>query len=218
MADGKYKPYSFYVPAQDAELMSFIASQSNMSLSMRLLMKAFIASNRHETDIDVSTMDLGDLIRSMRVDPALFDDVPRRTRPYRTISAIEAEDAAAAESAARERAAMMGQAPPRDIRSQAGFGQQSHARPAPPAQDAYPPDRIPDQQGQAQAAPPVQDPRQSAPAPDYGQERPVQEQAAVPAPAPVERQAAPARPAYTPPAGQAADDDLDPMAMMGEGF
>ena len=99
MADGKYKPCSFYVPERDTELIRFMAAQSNMSLSMRLLMKAFLASNRHETDIDVSLMDLGDLIRSMRVDPDLFEDVPRRIRPVRSISAIEAEQARAAEQA-----------------------------------------------------------------------------------------------------------------------
>ena len=95
MADGKYKPCSFYVPEKDTELLRFMAAQSNMSMSMRLLMKAFLASNRHETDIDVSTMDLADLVRSMRVDPELFEDVPRKRRPARSISAIEAEEARA---------------------------------------------------------------------------------------------------------------------------
>lgn len=70
MADVRCKPFSFYVPEHDTELMRFMAYQSNMSLSMRLLMKAFLAANRHVTDIDISTVDLADLIKSVKVDPA----------------------------------------------------------------------------------------------------------------------------------------------------
>lgn len=73
MADVKCKPFSFYVPEHDTDLMRFMAFQSNMSLSMRLLMKAFLAANRNNPEIDVSTMDLGDLIRSVKIDLSILD-------------------------------------------------------------------------------------------------------------------------------------------------
>ena len=216
MDKGKYKPFSFYVPERDTELMGFIAAQSNMSLSMRLLMKAFIASNRHETDIDVGTMDLGDLIRGMRVDPELFDDVPRRVRPRRSISAIEAEEAMAAEAAARERAASMGQAPGQDLRSVPGL---SGYRQQP---EAYPP------QGRWQAAGDAQ-PAGHEPPSGYGQPDGHGQPAGREAPsgyaperdAPAPMSVPPAQrpgPAPAPVPPQGADDELDPMAMMGEGM
>lgn len=130
MANEKYKPCSFYIPVKDTDLVKFVSSQSNISLSMRLLMKAFIASNRGATDIDVSYMDLSDLIRSMRADPELFNDVPRKIRPMRSISAIEADEA-------RKQALLQSQAqlPPQPDRGASGFVQAASelAEPAYPA-------------------------------------------------------------------------------------
>ena len=130
MANDKYKPCSFYIPVKDTDLVKFVSSQSNISLSMRLLMKAFIASNRGATDIDVSYMDLSDLIRSMRADPELFNDVPRKIRPMRSISAIEADEA-------RQQALLQAQAqlPPQPDQGASGFVQAASelARPAYPA-------------------------------------------------------------------------------------
>lgn len=130
MANDKYKPCSFYIPVKDTDLVKFVSSQSNISLSMRLLMKAFIASNRGATDIDVSYMDLSDLIRSMRADPELFNDVPRKIRPMRSISAIEADEA-------RQQVLLQAQAqlPPQPDQGASGFVQAASelAEPAYPA-------------------------------------------------------------------------------------
>lgn len=200
MAEGKYKPCSFYVPERDTELMRFMASQSNMSLSMRLLMKAFLASNRHATDIDVSLMDLADLIRSMRVDPDLFEDVPRRVRPIRSISAVEAEEARAAarEEFLAEQQALQAQPRAAD-RSEPGFGQRS---------------RIP-QPAAGYADPPAANPPQPAPEPVRRADEPPA--GAWPPEPPVQPGAA-AKPApqAQPPAQEI--DDMDPASMMGEGF
>lgn len=212
MADGKCKACSFYVPERDTELLRFMAAQSNMSLSMRLLMKAFLASNRHATDIDVSLMDLADLIRSMRVDPELFDDVPRNRRPARSISAIEAEEARAAEEAAA--AAYAGQipAPGRVERSEPGFSGPAAVRQerlaASGEASGYPgsvPGMYQERPGTSFQAPPAADaPREPSgiPAPEP------------PAPAASWQRHGNAAPA---PARQDADD-LDPMSMMGEGY
>ena len=181
MAEGKYKPCSFYVPERDTELMRFMQSQSNMSLSMRLLMKAFLASNRHQTDIDVGTMDLYDLIRSMRVDPELFEDVPRRTRPMRSISAIEAEELRAAAS---------------NTASAPGPGHASQDR-APVPEATHVPEPAPERQPAPEPVP--------APVP-----RPESVREPVPAPVPDH--------VYAPGPAPADGDDLDPMAMMGEGY
>lgn len=153
MANDKYKPCSFYIPVKDTDLVKFVSSQSNISLSMRLLMKAFIASNRGATDIDVSYMDLSDLIRSMRADPELFNDVPRKIRPMRSISAIEADEA-------RQQALLQTQAqlPPQPNQGVSGFVQAASelAEPAYPAPDAAPGHAAP-------AAPPAaQDPGAAA--------------------------------------------------------
>lgn len=209
MADGKCKACSFYVPERDVELMRFMASQSNMSLSMRLLMKAFLASNRHATDIDVSLMDLADLIRSMRVDPELFDDVPRNRRPARSISAIEAEEARAAEQAALERQAGQAPAPGRIERSEPGFARtgsgEASGYPGPVPGIRQEPDGYgPDGQGGSAGTRPEQAPASPPPA---------QDQAPEPAPA-----AGRPQPMGAPGPDTAGGDDLDPMSMMGEGF
>lgn len=222
MADGKCKACSFYVPERDVELMRFMASQSNMSLSMRLLMKAFLASNRHATDIDVSLMDLADLIRSMRVDPELFDDVPRNRRPARSISAIEAEEARAAEQAALERQAGQAPAPGRIERSEPGFARtgsgeaSGYPGPVPGIRqepDGYGPDG---QGGPAAGSGSWRDrpePAGTRPEQEFGSPLPAQEQAPEPAPA-----AGRPQPMGAPGSGMAGGDDLDPMSMMGDGF
>lgn len=91
MADGKFKPFSFYIPESDTQLLQFLAYQSNMSLSMRLLMKAFIAGNRGLVD-DISTMDLADLIRAVRVDPSVLEGKAYRGRGNQVLQ--EAREAA----------------------------------------------------------------------------------------------------------------------------
>lgn len=64
MAERNVVCYSFYVPEQDEQLRAFLAAQSNLSLSMRLLVKAFIA-NGASSGQDISVADLGVLVRSM---------------------------------------------------------------------------------------------------------------------------------------------------------
>ena len=237
---GKYKPCSFYVPEKDLELMRFMAAQSNMSLSMRLLMKAFIASNRHETDIDVSMMDLGDLIRSMRVDPELFDDVPKRRRAPRSISAIEAEEIRAQEQAALERSGQ-GVQYDQSQRSVPGFSQAGTSMdpgtysspPAPAPVQVHQPEMgqpsglsdIPEQpvvqpaeQPAVVSAPPVQEP-----VPQQAPVQAVQEPAPQQAPVQAAEEPAPQQPSSQGPAAQpeqkqdagVGEEELDPMAMMG---
>lgn len=67
MAQSKHCPYSFYVPENDAQLMRFVKSQSNLSLSVRLLMKAFLSAYKGEMQ-DVAAADLSDLIRGVRLE------------------------------------------------------------------------------------------------------------------------------------------------------
>lgn len=217
MADGKYKPCSFYVPERDTELIRFMAAQSNMSLSMRLLMKAFLASNRHETDIDVSLMDLGDLIRSMRVDPDLFEDVPRRIRPVRSISAIEAEQARAAEQVALDRQAAQSQspAPSRVERSVPGFDQRvpGSGQYAPGTYAGHELASVPEPDTGARTGMTQFDTESSRPMPvsmPGVQAPPAQRDIPEPGFEDFDRSASPA-----PAANGAPDDDLDPMSMMG---
>mgnify|MGYP001065855805 CR=1 FL=1 len=215
MADGKYKPCSFYVPERDTELIRFMAAQSNMSLSMRLLMKAFLASNRHETDIDVSLMDLGDLIRSMRVDPDLFEDVPRRIRPVRSISAIEAEQARAAEQAALDRQAVQPPAPSRVERSVPGFDQRvpGSGQYAPGTYAGHEPASVPEPDTVARTGMAQFDAESIRPAPvpmPSVQAPPAQRDIPEPGFEDFDRSASPA-----PAANGVPDDDLDPMSMMG---
>ena len=68
MQDNKCCPYSFYVPAKDKQLCDFLESQSNLSMSIRLLLKAFIANYDQEYP-DVTVMDLRELMESMVVNP-----------------------------------------------------------------------------------------------------------------------------------------------------
>lgn len=83
MADSKFICYSFYVPENDTQLQGFIDAQMNLSLTMRLLMKAFLAGNGglDPESVDVGVMDLAALIRSMQVTPDLLE--PRQSRGSR---------------------------------------------------------------------------------------------------------------------------------------
>ena len=65
MSDHKYYPYSFYVPIKDEALCKFIESQSNLSMSIRLLIKAFIANYGDNDEYpDITVMDLRELINA----------------------------------------------------------------------------------------------------------------------------------------------------------
>ena len=68
MQDNKCCPYSFYVPVKDKALCDFLESQSNLSMSIRLLLKAFIA-NYNQDYPDITMMDLRELMESMSVFP-----------------------------------------------------------------------------------------------------------------------------------------------------
>lgn len=239
---GKYKPCSFYVPEKDLELMRFMAAQSNMSLSMRLLMKAFLASNRHQTDIDVSMMDLADLIRSMRVDPELFEDVPKRHRQPRSISAIEGEEIRAREQAALAQREALGTGYDQAQRSVPGFSQAgADTNPGgyspPPAPQPAPVQAYRSDPGQMtgqvsepvlqpagqtagyvgtqpSSQPPAEQVVQSAPqpAPESVSKPPVQH-SSEPAAQPPAQSAPATEPAPEPAAG--GEEELDPMDMMG---
>lgn len=80
MADGKFICYSFYVHENDTQLQRFMDSQANLSLTVRLLMKAFLAGNGglDPETIDVGIMDLNALIQSMQVRPELAEPMRRR--------------------------------------------------------------------------------------------------------------------------------------------
>lgn len=80
MADGKFICYSFYVHENDTQLQRFMDSQANLSLTVRLLMKAFLAGNGglDPESIDVGIMDLNALIQSMQARPELAEPMRRR--------------------------------------------------------------------------------------------------------------------------------------------
>jgi len=73
-SDNKCCPYSFYVPAKDQALCDFLEAQSNLSMSIRLLIKAFMANYDIGGDDtteypDITTMDLRKLLDNTIVDP-----------------------------------------------------------------------------------------------------------------------------------------------------
>lgn len=80
MADNKCCPYSFYVPVKDKALNEFIESQSNLSMSIRLLLKAFLGNYEKEYP-DITTMDLRELIDNMNIDnkSAIISEQERKT-------------------------------------------------------------------------------------------------------------------------------------------
>lgn len=98
MADSKFFPYSFYVPERDDALLRFVEAQSNLSMSIRLLIKAFIAGNG-TPETDVTMMDLNQLIRSMRLDAGIFDPEPSRRGRPRKNAALPVQEAPAAPQA-----------------------------------------------------------------------------------------------------------------------
>lgn len=80
MADNKCCPYSFYVPVKDKALNDFIEAQSNLSMSIRLLLKAFLGNYEKEYP-DITTMDLRELIDNMNIDnkSAIISEQERKT-------------------------------------------------------------------------------------------------------------------------------------------
>lgn len=70
-ADNKCCPYSFYVPTNDQALCDFLEAQSNLSMSIRLLIKAFIANYGNEYP-DITIMDLKELLANMQVKPEVM--------------------------------------------------------------------------------------------------------------------------------------------------
>lgn len=157
MADGKFICYSFYVHENDMQLQRFMDSQANLSLTVRLLMKAFLAGNGglDPETIDVGIMDLNALIQSMQVKPELAEPMRRRgsrRESARTEPAVQKQDPA----------------PAADVRSD--------AVPAAPAVPSAP------ERASAPAKAPVPAPA-PAPAPEVRQDRPA---ARVPEPEPEE--------------------------------
>lgn len=69
--DNKCCPYSFYVPANDQALCDFLEAQSNLSMSIRLLVKAFIANYGDEYP-DITIMDLRELLANMQINPEIM--------------------------------------------------------------------------------------------------------------------------------------------------
>lgn len=103
MADNA-KAYSFYIPAGDESLNKFIEAQSNLSSTIRLVLKAF-AENYSDRYPDVSTMDLKELVRNTDIDAdklaetAAAEKKERQAREYRkeSESEIKAENEAGQE-------------------------------------------------------------------------------------------------------------------------
>ena len=68
MADYRCSAYSIYVPEKDAQLNGFLAAQSNVSMSVRLLLKCFLANCGSEYP-DLSIMDLRELMNLAAISP-----------------------------------------------------------------------------------------------------------------------------------------------------
>lgn len=90
MTDNKCCPYSFYVPVKDKDLCSFIESQSNLSMSIRLLLKAFIANYKDDYP-DITTMDLKELINATNIETGL-DHTPVFKKPVESKPTVETEN------------------------------------------------------------------------------------------------------------------------------
>ncbi len=197
MAQSKHCPYSFYVPENDAQLMRFVKSQSNLSLSVRLLMKAFLSAYKGEMQ-DVAAADLSDLIRGVRLEniPGLqpADAAAAKTAGPETEEDTREEEAAPSADAAGEAEPSAGPAVHEDEAD--AVPAQAREEEAPQHEEEEPP---------AAEAAPEQDP---VPVPEVvaEPERPV-------------RTVDSERTAYNEsrlPSKKATEDDL--MAMMGEGF
>ena len=66
--------YSFYIPANDQPLCDFLEAQSNLSMSIRLLIKAFLA-NYGDTIPDVTIVDLKELLNNMQFKEGIMDNI-----------------------------------------------------------------------------------------------------------------------------------------------
>lgn len=129
MADSKFFPYSFYVPERDDALLRFVEAQSNLSMSVRLLIKAFIAGNG-TPETDVTMMDLNQLIRSMRLDAGIFDPEPSRRGRPRKNAALPVQEAPAAPRAAGPEPGAEPEGPPAPT-PEAAYEPPEETRPAP---------------------------------------------------------------------------------------
>ena len=211
MAQSKHCPYSFYVPENDAQLMRFVKSQSNLSLSVRLLMKAFLSAYKGEIQ-DVAAADLSDLIRGVRLENI----------PGLQIAAQDAGTQAASETYEDTREEETGTAPSAD----AAHGEEE----AGPSADAAAHEEEAESAPVKAEAPPAEEPgREPVSAPGPAEEPEAGHGAAEADPVPVpEVVAEPERPVRTVdsqrtaynesrlPSKKATEDDL--MAMMGEGL
>lgn len=191
MAQAKHRPFSFYVPEDDAQLMRFVKSQSNLSLSVRLLMKAFLSAYKDDLQ-DVAAADLSDLISGVCLENIQGMQAAKPAERQAPAPAMDAGTGRAEETAAQE-----GPAP------SAGGTAPGTGAPAAPAPE-------PRQETPAQPAEHTQDHQEPAGEPD-----PVPEVEAEPE-RPV-RLVGSERTAYNQsrlPEKKATEDDL--MAMMGE--
>lgn len=80
MADNRCSAYSFYVPLGDKSLNDFVEAQSNLSMTIRLLIKGFIYNCGGEYP-DVSLMDLKDLIANASIDPERLAELAAQEKP-----------------------------------------------------------------------------------------------------------------------------------------
>ena len=217
MAQSKHCPYSFYVPENDAQLMRFVKSQSNLSLSVRLLMKAFLSAYKGEIQ-DVAAADLSDLIRGVRLEnipglqAAAQEAVTRAASETYEDTREEEQEAAPSADAAPE---------DREAEPSAGPAQHEPGTDGPPAQAAgelRDPESGPDREQEDEPA--GEPAAQRAPEPEAGPEtEPVPVPEVVAEPERPVRTVDSQRTAYNEsrlPSKKATEDDL--MAMMGDNF
>ena len=102
MADNRCSAYSFYVPLGDKALTDFVETQSNLSMTIRLLIKGFMYNCGDEYP-DVSVMDLKDLIAKANLTPELLAELAAKEKPRKSGKQIEIEpEAEKAEEKAEE--------------------------------------------------------------------------------------------------------------------
>ncbi len=73
------KRYCIYFPEQDKQLCDFLDSQSNVSLSVRLLIKGFL-SNYKDRYPDIAVMDLKELLQNSVIDDRSLIEVEREAQ------------------------------------------------------------------------------------------------------------------------------------------
>ena len=73
------KRYCIYFPEQDKQLCDFLDSQSNVSLSVRLLIKGFL-SNYNDRYPDIAVMDLKELLQNSMIDDRSMIEVEREAQ------------------------------------------------------------------------------------------------------------------------------------------